>query len=101
MAVEEHPGQTLRTRAHETIRNWAEERGGAPATVPGTEHGDHIGVLRLDFPALKADNLRRVSWDQWFDLFEQRGLEFVYQEENKDGTRSNFFRLVTSETGDR
>ncbi|WP_263008713.1 hypothetical protein [Nonomuraea phyllanthi] len=32
------------------IRQWAGERDASPATVEGTEHGDHLGVLRLDFP---------------------------------------------------
>lgn len=100
MTVEEHFGRTLHTREHDTIRNWAEARGGLPATVPGTEHGDGLGVLRLDFPTVSGDSLQRVSWDEWFDLFERRGLEFVYQEENRDGTRSDFFRLTEAETED-
>ncbi|WP_218156106.1 hypothetical protein [Nonomuraea wenchangensis] len=29
---------------------WAEEREAQPATVEGTEHGDHLGVLRFDSP---------------------------------------------------
>jgi hypothetical protein len=97
---EEHPGQTLHTREHDKIRRWAEERGGQPATVPGTEHGDHLGVLRIDFPGYKGDNLRRVSWEEWFGTFERRSLDFVYQEEKKDGTQSNFFRLVSPERED-
>ncbi len=91
------PGQTRHTREHDTIRNWAESRGGHPATVPGTEHGDGPGVLRLDFPNFKADNLRAVSWDEWFEMFDRRSLEFVYQEEKQDGTPSNFFQLVSPE----
>jgi hypothetical protein len=97
---DEQPGRTLHTREHEKIRGWAEARGGLPATVPGTEHGDHLGVLRIDFPGYKGDNLRRVSWDEWFATFDRRSLDFVYQEEKKDGTRSNFFRLVSVERED-
>lgn len=95
----EHLGQTLHTREHDTIRGWAETRGGKPATVPGTEHGDRLGVLRLDFPNYKADNLRPVSWDEWFGTFDLRRLEFVYQEQQQDGTPSTFFRLVEPEAG--
>ncbi len=92
-------GQTRHTREHDTIRGWAEARGGKPATVPGTEHGGTPGVLRIDFPSYRADNLRPVSWDEWFGTFDRRGLDFVYQEEKKDGSPSTFFRLVEPEAG--
>jgi hypothetical protein len=29
--------------------------------VEGTEHGDHLGVLRFDFGG-QSDNLRQVFW---------------------------------------
>ena len=39
-------GQSNTTTDHETIRRWAEERGGEPATVRGTEDGDEqVGDL--------------------------------------------------------
>ncbi|MGY1771311.1 Rho termination factor N-terminal domain-containing protein [Blastococcus sp. SYSU D00813] len=88
----ERPGRSLATTSHEVIRQWAEERGGEPATVPGTEHGDHLGVLRLDFGG-DDDDLRKVSWDEWFATFDARELNFIYQEERKDGNQSTFFRL--------
>ncbi|GGS34605.1 MULTISPECIES: Rho termination factor N-terminal domain-containing protein [Actinokineospora] len=89
----ERPGRSLVTTNHDVIRRWAEERDAVPATVGGTEHGDHLGVLRLDFPGYGGDRLRRVDWDQWFATFDERGLNFIYQEERSDGTPSNFFRL--------
>jgi hypothetical protein len=91
---EERPGRSLSTRDHDVIRRWAEARGGRPSTVEGTEHGDHLGVLRLDFGE-KTDRLREVSWDEWFATFDARDLEFVYQEHRSDGRDSNFFRLVS------
>jgi hypothetical protein len=96
----ERPGQTLHTREHEKIRSWVQQRGGEPATVPGTKHGELFGVLRIDFPGYKGDNLERVSWDEWFGTFDARGLEFVYQEEKSDGERSNFFQLVSPDRED-
>jgi hypothetical protein len=95
----ERPGRSLATTSHEVIRAWAEERGGVPATVPGTEHGDHLGVLRLDFGGDNAD-LRQVSWDEWFDTFDARKLNFIYQEERKDGNQSTFFRLESPDRED-
>src|SRR3954454_10004098 len=43
----ERPGRSLATTNHQVIKEWAEQRGGTPATVEGTEHGDHLGVLRF------------------------------------------------------
>jgi hypothetical protein len=88
----ERPGRSLATTHHEVIRRWAEARGGTPATVEGTEHGDHLGVLRFDFGG-ENENLRNVSWEEWFETFDARELNFIYQEERSDGTQSNFFRL--------
>ena len=95
----ERPGRSLATSSHEVIRAWAEERGGVPTTVLGTEHGDHLGVLRLDFGGDNAD-LRQVSWDEWFDTFDARKLNFIYQEERKDGNQSTFFRLESPDRED-
>ncbi len=95
MARTKAAGQTLETRDHDTIRQWAEERGARPATVPGTEHGDHLGVLRMDFPGYGGEDLRHVDWDEWFATFDTRDLTFVYQETTKDGNQSNFFRLTS------
>jgi hypothetical protein len=89
----ERPGRSLATTDHDVIRQWAEAREAKPATVPGTEHDDHLGVLRFDFPGYGGDDLKEVGWDEWFDTFDQRKLNFLYQEERKDGEQSNFFRL--------
>ena len=95
----EREGRSLATTHHEVIRQWAEERGGTPATVEGTEHGDHLGVLRIDFGG-NDSNLRRVSWEEWFKTFDGRRLNFIYQEQRTDGTQSNFFRLENPERED-
>ena len=88
----ERAGRSLVTTNHEVIKQWAEARGGRPAMVGGTEHGDHLGVLRFDFGE-PTEGLQQVSWEDWFDTFDQRGLNFIYQEERSDGNQSNFFQL--------
>ncbi|MFP5363184.1 MAG: hypothetical protein ACLGI5_10700 [Thermoleophilia bacterium] len=95
----ERPGRSLATTHHDVIRRWAEERGGVPATVEGTEHGDHLGVLRLDFGG-DGENLRHVGWEEWFGTFDARRLNFIYQEERSDGGNSNFFRLESPDRED-
>jgi len=95
----ERPGRSLATTHHEVIKRWAGERDGTPSTVEGTEHGDHLGVLRFDFGDDNAD-LRHVSWDEWFETFDARRLNFIYQEQTSDGTQSNFFRLESPDRED-
>jgi len=90
---EDYPGQTLVTTDHGDIQGWARARGATPATAPGTEHGDHLGVLQFDFPGYGGDNLTEVSWDEWLGTFDQRDLEFVHQEHLRNGAASNFFQL--------
>jgi Rho termination factor, N-terminal domain len=95
----ERAGRSLVTTSHDVIRQWAEERDGVPATVEGTEHGDLLGVLRFDFGG-DSERLRHVSWDEWFGTFDERRLNFIYQEERSDGRRSTFFRLESPDRED-
>jgi hypothetical protein len=90
---QDHKGQSLATRNHDVIKQWAEERNAVPATVPGTEHENRLGVLRFNFPGYGGGNLQEVSWDQWFATFDERNLVFLYQENLKNGNQSNFFRF--------
>ena len=89
---EQYPGQTLITREHQVIKQWAEMRDARPATVPGTEHDGRAGVLRFDFNE-QNDSLEEINWEDWFKTFDERELNFIYQEHLSDGTTSNFFRL--------
>lgn len=78
-----------RTRDHEMIRRWAEARGGRPAMVEGTQ------ILRIDFPEPEPDaKLKPVSWEDFFRVFDDRGLELLYQEHTHDGKPSRFNKLV-------
>jgi len=91
----------ITTTDHETIRRWAEERGGHPASVKGTAKGDDGGILRIDFdePSGEADEgLEPIGWDRFFKTFEDRKLAFLHQEEI-DGHKSRFFKLVSREHG--
>jgi hypothetical protein len=87
------------TTNHDEIRRWVEEHGGNPASVRGTEGGDEAGVLRIDFPGgAGTDQLEHISWDDWFQKFEEANLAFLYQEEKATGEDSTFFKLVSRES---
>lgn len=89
------------TRDHEVIRRWAEERGGKPAHVKRTGSKDDIGVLRIDFPGYSGEGtLEPISWEQFFEKFDERNLSLVYQEETAAGQRSNFNKIVSAETAE-
>jgi Rho termination factor, N-terminal domain len=95
----EREGRSLATTHHEVIKQWAEERNAVPATVEGTEHEGHLGVLRFDFGGDNQD-LKHVGWDEWFETFDARRLNFIYQEQRSDGSQSNFFQLENPERED-
>lgn len=82
------------TTDHEKIRQWAEERGGQPATVAGTgTKSEHAGILRLDFTP-KDDSLDPISWNEFFQKFEESKLAFLYQDRTADGSVSRFHKFV-------
>jgi hypothetical protein len=89
-------GETKKTTDHEQIRKWVEERGGYPATVASTEKGGEPGVLRIDFPDYSGgDSLERISWDEFFQKFDEKKLAFLYQDEMREGNESRFFKFVS------
>jgi hypothetical protein len=89
------------TTDHEEIRRWAEERGAHPACVKGTGGEGDIGMLRLDFPGYSGEqSLQPISWDDWFEKFDERNLALVFQEETSSGERSNFNKIVSRSTAE-
>lgn len=89
---------TNSTTDHEQIRKWAEERGAHPACVRGTGGKEDVGMIRLDFPGYSGeDKLQPISWDDWFEKFDERKLALIYQDETSGGQKSNFNKLVSRE----
>jgi hypothetical protein len=86
------------TTDHDTIRKWAEERGGWPAQVASTEQGGRAGIIRIDFPGYTGEGkLERISWDEWFRKLDESNLALVYEETTAEGQRSSFNKLVRRE----
>lgn len=83
------------TTDHQKIRRWAESRGGVPVSVEQTERDHEPGVLRIDFPGHgDEEGLRQVSWEDFFDKFDQENLAFLYQERTSEGLQSRFCKFV-------
>lgn len=92
---------TERTTDHETIRRWAEERGGKPATVISTERDGHPGILRIDFPGYSGeDTLEPISWDDFFKKFDCANLAMIYQSETAKGEPSYFCKFVNRDSSE-
>ena len=86
---------TNTTTNHEVIRLWTEDRGGKPASVASTTEGDDVGVLRIFFPGQgSGDQLDEISWEDFFDKFEEASLAFLYDIHTTDGSLSRFCKFV-------
>ncbi len=93
-------GQSKTTTDPDEIRRWAEERGGRPSTVKRTSGEDDAGILRIDFPGYSGEtSLEEITWEEFFEKFEEKNLAFLYQDETKDGQQSRFFKLVNRQAG--
>jgi hypothetical protein len=83
---------------HEEIRQWAEERGARPSCVRNTGGKGDVGMIRLDFPGYSgADSLEEISWDEWFEKFDENNLALIVQEQTSGKQQSNFNKLVKRE----
>lgn len=77
---------------HDRIRQWAEARGGAPASVRGTSSSGDPGLLRIDLPGGAGnDSLQRISWDDWFRKFDAQQLALLIDDDDRPTT---FNKLV-------
>lgn len=95
-------GTSKTTTDHDEIKGWVEARQGKPATVQRTESGDEPGVLRIDFPGYSgAGSLVEISWEVFFEKFDEKNLAFLYQDTTSSGEQSRFFKFVTRDTAEQ
>lgn len=92
------------TTDHDDIRRWIEERGGRPARVKGTGGEGDGGLIRINFDEPGGDDdddrLEDISWEVFFQAFDDNGLAFVHQDETAKGGQSRFSRFVKREAKD-
>lgn len=104
------------------IREWADERGAVPVHDESATGRPELDVVDPDRREAAA-GVDRITWDQFFELFEAEGLAFRYHEgaddvrcelvdratvsaaaetEGGDGTRTDVAsdRIVSSDTGE-
>ena len=88
------------TTDHKEIQKWAEERDGKPAQIKGTGGKDDAGLLRINFPGGKEDSLEDITWEEFFEKFDEKNLALLYQDKTAGGKISRFSKLVSRETAD-
>lgn len=77
------------TRDLEGIRRWADGPPAIPAVVGRTG-----GMLRFEFDPQSRESLTPVSWDDFFNVFDEKGFELLYD----DRPGSRFHKIVDPET---
>jgi hypothetical protein len=78
------------TTDHDQIRKWVEARNGHPARVRDEGPG---GILRIEFDEPEA-KLEEISWDEFFRIFDENRLAFLYQDKTDGGRTSRFSKFV-------
>lgn len=86
-----------KTKDHEEIKNWAEQRDGKPAQVANSSAKKETGILRIDFPPYDPEKLEEISWDDFFKKFDAENLVFLYQDETSEGGTSYFNKFIYEE----
>jgi len=86
------------TTDHDTIRKWAESKGGKPAAIRRTHTDDDVGIIRIMFPdnpQSRHDALVEISWEEFFREFDERGLALLYEPD------SLFSKIIGRDTAER
>lgn len=73
-----------KTTDHNEIKSWIEDHKGEPAQVK-----DAPGLLRVRFQ--NEDDLEKIEWGNFFELFEENDLAFIYQE----GDDTTFCKFIS------
>ena len=74
---------------HEEIKKWAKKFKAVPAVIDDEHAGaDKVGI-RLDFPGdydekyLDEEDTHDTDWKEFFEVFEESGLAFIYESDTK------------------
>jgi hypothetical protein len=85
------PNQICDTTENRTIKSWAEKRGGKPALLQQKDDTGRAGdMLKIIFPDENSKKYELLSWDQFFTIFEENNLKFLFIDEDE----KQFYRLV-------
>jgi hypothetical protein len=101
--AEQKSAEARLTTDHHAIRRWAEARGGKPAAVKATHRKGDVGILRFIFPKSRYaddESLEEISWEEFFEKFDEAKLALLHQEKTVDGKPSLFNKLIGRDTAE-
>ncbi len=94
-------GESHITTDPKEIIKWVETRDGKPAHVKHTGGPNDAGLLRIDFPGYSGgESLEEISWDEFFQKFDERNLAFLYQDKISSGEESHFSKLISRDSAE-
>jgi len=102
-AADDGAGDIITDR--EIIERWITENNGKPALIHNTNGSAQKVGLRIDFPGIHDEELlseawssERVSWDEFFKIFEEQKMAFIIDEGETDKTMA--YRFVYRESSE-
>ncbi len=84
------------TTNHAEIRSWAERHGFTPVEVAPFQHDSEPAMLAFATPDEVVQQLRAMSWDQFFALFAVQNLALVYDVGTEKEAPTDFYELVNN-----
>ncbi len=71
------------TTDHKVIRKWAKARKGWPAMIQRVTSAGVEIALSIVLPGCETGEVvRKLTWNEFFERFDQLKLTFIYQEKN-------------------
>jgi hypothetical protein len=65
---------------HKEVKKWAKKAGARPARIKSGQNLKSEGELRMDFSGGKNQELEYLSWEEFFNMFEDKNLAFEYED---------------------
>lgn len=86
--------ETRTTTDHGTIRNWIESNDLAVARTAETDRSRSDG-LTIVTEGRSDDSIKEVTWDEFFETFEDEGLAFTYRTETMGPEEQLYYEFVS------
>ncbi len=83
------------TTDRNVIRKWAKARHGLPAIIKKVTGAGIEMALSIIFPDSQSDEIaRRITWEEFFEQFDNQHLVFVYEDRDQNHKQSRYFAFL-------